>query len=147
MRDLTGANAIRFLISWEGVRPAPDRIDYAYLDRAIAQIKAFTDRGIRVLLDYHQDLYSSHLFNSGSWYTGDGAPAWVIDAGDYPKESCGICIMWGQNMQTNAAVREAAYDFWRNRVLSTAGRADRRPGRLPRPGQGDDDLPQAKLHQ
>ncbi|NKZ04910.1 cellulase family glycosylhydrolase [Actinomadura latina] len=120
MRDLTGANAIRFLISWEGVQPAPDRIDYAYLDRAIAQIRAFTDRGFRVLLDYHQDLYSSHLFNSGSWYTGDGAPKWVIDAGGYPKESCGICIMWGQNMQTNTAVRKAAYDFWRNRVLSTS---------------------------
>lgn len=120
MRDLTGANAIRFLISWEGVQPAPDRIDYAYLDRAIAQIRAFTDRGFHVLLDYHQDLYSSHLFNSGSWYTGDGAPKWVIDAGGYPKESCGICIMWGQNMQTNTAVRKAAYDFWRNRVLSTS---------------------------
>ncbi len=119
MRDLTGANAVRFLISWEGVQPAPDRIDNAYLDRAIAQIRAFTDRGIRVLLDYHQDLYSSHLFNSGSWYTGDGAPKWVIDAGGYPKESCGICIMWGQNMQTNTAVRKAAYDFWRNRVLTT----------------------------
>src|SRR4051794_18447776 len=33
MRDLTGANAIRFLISWEGVQPAPDRIDYSYLDK------------------------------------------------------------------------------------------------------------------
>ncbi|GAA1841094.1 cellulase family glycosylhydrolase [Actinomadura bangladeshensis] len=120
MRDLTGANAIRFLISWEGVQPAPDQIDHAYLDRAIAQIRAFTDRGFHVLLDYHQDLYSSHLFNSGSWYTGDGAPKWVIDAGGYPKESCGICIMWGQNMQTNTAVRKAAYDFWRNRVLSTS---------------------------
>ncbi|WP_433475656.1 cellulase family glycosylhydrolase [Spirillospora sp. CA-142024] len=119
MRDLTGANAIRFLISWEGVQPAPDRIDHAYLDRAIAQIRAFTDRGIRVLLDYHQDLYSSHLFNTGSWYTGDGAPKWVIEAGDYPKESCGICFMWGQNMQNNAAVRKAAYDFWRNRALTT----------------------------
>jgi hypothetical protein len=123
MRDLTGANAIRFLISWEGVQPEPGRIDHAYLDRAIAQIRAFTDRGIRVLLDYHQDLYSSHLFNEGSWYTGDGAPKWVIEAGGYPKESCGICILWGQNMQTNAAVRGAAHDFWRNRVLTTtAGR-------------------------
>lgn len=120
MRDLTGANAVRFLISWEGVQPAPDQIDHAYLDRAIAQIRAFTDRGIRVLLDYHQDLYSSHLFNSGSWYTGDGAPKWVIDAGDYPKESCGICLLWGQNMQTNTAVRNAAHDFWHNRVLTTS---------------------------
>lgn len=119
MRDLTGANAIRFLISWEGVQPAPNVIDYAYLDRAIAQIRAFTDRGIRVLVDYHQDLYSSHLFNSGSWYTGNGAPKWVIQAGGYPKESCGICILWGQNMQTNGAVRKAAYDFWRDRILTT----------------------------
>ncbi|GAA1612466.1 cellulase family glycosylhydrolase [Actinoplanes couchii] len=115
MRDLTGANVIRYLISWEGVQPARDRIDTAYLDRAAAQIREFTDRGIRVLIDYHQDLWSSYLFNQGSWYTGDGAPKWAVDAGSYPTESCGICILWGQNMLTNNAVRGAAYDFWRNR--------------------------------
>ncbi|GLW67103.1 endoglycosylceramidase [Actinomadura rubrobrunea] len=120
MRDLTGANVIRFLISWEGVQPAPDRIDHAYLDRAIEQIRAFTDRGIRVLLDYHQDLYSAHLFHRDSWYTGDGAPKWVIGAGNYPREFCGICLLWGQNMMTNAAVRQAARDFWNNRVLTTS---------------------------
>lgn len=114
MRELTGANAVRFLISWEGVQPTSTTVDTAYLDRAIAQIRQFTDRGIRVLLDYHQDLYASYLFHEDSWYTGDGAPAWVIEQGDYPTESCGICLMWGQNMLQNAAVREAAYDFWRN---------------------------------
>lgn len=119
MRDLTGANAIRFLISWEGVQPQPDQIDEDYLDRAAAQIQEFTDRGIYVLLDYHQDLYSSYLFDTDSWYTGDGAPAWVIEAGDYPDESCGVCLMWGQNMLTNSAVRSAAYDFWHNRTLTT----------------------------
>jgi hypothetical protein len=115
IRELTGANAIRFLISWEGVQPSRDRVDTAYLDRAAAQIRQFTDRGIRVLLDWHQDLYSSHLFDPDSWYTGDGAPKWVIDAGNYPDESCGICVLWGQNMMTNGAVRSAMYDFWRNR--------------------------------
>lgn len=120
MRDLTGANVIRFLISWEGVQPSPSTVDYAYLDKAVEQIRAFTGRGIRVLVDYHQDLYSSHLFNQGSWYTGDGAPEWVIKAGGYPKESCGICLLWGQNMQTNEAVRQAAYDFWRDRRISTS---------------------------
>jgi hypothetical protein len=114
MRDLTGANTIRFTISWAGVQPAADRIDTAYLDRAAAQIQQFTSRGIRVLLDYHQDLYTSYVFNQGSWYTGDGAPKWVIDLGDYPAESCGICLLWGQNMMNNNAVREAAYDFWHN---------------------------------
>ncbi|WP_083802372.1 cellulase family glycosylhydrolase [Micromonospora sp. ATCC 39149] len=119
MRDLTGANTIRFLISWEGVQPAPDRIDTGYLDRAVEQIREFTDRGIYVLVDYHQDLYSAHLFHRDSWYTGDGAPAWVIQAGGYPRESCGICFLWGQNMMTNAAVRQAMADFWHNRTLRT----------------------------
>ncbi|MFP8906222.1 cellulase family glycosylhydrolase [Streptomyces atacamensis] len=119
MRDLTGANAVRFLITWEGVQPAPDRIDTGYLDRAAAQIREFTDRGFHVLLDYHQDLYSSHLFHQGSWYTGDGAPKWVVDGGGYPRESCGVCVMWGQNMLTNKAVRQAAYDFWHNRTITT----------------------------
>jgi hypothetical protein len=119
MREQTGANAVRFLISWEGVQPAPGTIDTAYLDKVIAQLRAFTDRGIHVLLDYHQDLYASHLFDEDSWYTGDGAPKWVIDAGDYPDEFCGICVLWGQNMLTNTAVRNAAYDFWHNRALST----------------------------
>lgn len=114
MREQTGANAIRFLISWAGVQPAANTIDTAYLARAAAQIRQFTDRGIHVLLDYHQDLYSSYLFNTGSWYTGDGAPKWVIDKGSYPAESCGICVLWGQNMLTNNAVRKAAYDFWHN---------------------------------
>ncbi|WP_188196547.1 cellulase family glycosylhydrolase [Nonomuraea sp. SYSU D8015] len=120
MRDLTGANVIRFLISWEGVQPSPSTVDHAYLDRAVEQIRAFTSRGIRVLVDYHQDLYSSYLFHQDSWYTGDGAPEWVVKAGNYPRESCGICFLWGQNMQTNEAVRRAAYDFWRNRRISTA---------------------------
>ncbi|GAB3291226.1 hypothetical protein [Parasphingorhabdus pacifica] len=81
---------------------------------------AFLDAGFRVLPDYHQDLYSKHLFHADSWYTGDGAPEWVVEAGDYPRESCGICVHWGQNMMNNEAVKLAKDDFWGNRVLSTA---------------------------
>jgi hypothetical protein len=120
MRDLTGANVIRFLITWEGTAPSAASVDKAYLARAAAQIREFTDRGFYVLIDYHQDLYSQHLFNTDSWYTGDGAPAWVITAGSYPAESCGICLLWGQNLLTNAAVRDAMHDFWHNRALTTS---------------------------
>jgi hypothetical protein len=120
MRDQTGANVVRFLISWEGVEPSAPSIDYDYLARMTAQIQAFTDRGFYVFLDYHQDLYSRNIFNSNSWYSGDGAPAWVIVAGSYPTESCGICLLWGQNMLTNTAVRSAIYDFWHNRQISTS---------------------------
>jgi hypothetical protein len=119
MRDLTGANAIRYLLSWEGVQPTPGGVDTRYLARVAEQVRQFTDRGFYVLLDYHQDLYSSHLFHEESWYTGDGAPRWVVQAGGYPTESCGICLLWGQNMQTNTAVRRAMYDFWHNRTITT----------------------------
>ncbi|HTO65826.1 MAG TPA: cellulase family glycosylhydrolase [Bradyrhizobium sp.] len=120
MRDQTGANVVRFLITWEGVEPSAPSIDYNYLAQVAQQIEAFTDRGFYVFLDYHQDLYSQHIFNANSWYTGDGAPAWVITAGSYPTESCGICLLWGQNMLTNTAVRSAIYDFWHNREISTS---------------------------
>ncbi|MEU4766032.1 cellulase family glycosylhydrolase [Actinosynnema sp. NPDC023794] len=120
MRRMTGANAVRFLVTWAWVEPEPRRIDLAYLDRVGEQIGAFTDQGIRVYLDFHQDLYSRHLFNRDSWYTGDGAPEWVVRAGGYPKESCGICVHWGQNMKSNNAVTAATRDFWHNREIATS---------------------------
>ncbi|TWP50639.1 glycoside hydrolase family 5 protein [Lentzea tibetensis] len=120
MRKLTGANAVRFLVTWAWIEPQPRQIDHAYLDRVAEQVGAFTDQGIRVYVDFHQDLYSRYLFNPGSWYTGDGAPEWVVRAGGYPKEYCGICVHWGQNMKKNKAVLDATYDFWHNREVTTA---------------------------
>src|SRR5581483_3266344 len=111
MRQLTGANVVRVLVSWAGAEPTPAGVDSGYLAKLADQVSAFTSRGIRVLLDFHQDLYSRALFNQGSWYTGDGAPQWVVAAGGYPTESCGICVQWGQNYNSNKAVTQALYDF------------------------------------
>ncbi|HEX8630011.1 MAG TPA: cellulase family glycosylhydrolase [Catenuloplanes sp.] len=119
MRGLTGANTVRFLLSWAYAQPTPGQLDLGYLSRVTEQVRPFLDQGFRVFFDYHQDLYSRYLFNTGSWYTGDGAPQWVVAAGGYPKESCGICVQWGQNITQNAAVQNATYDFWHNRVLAT----------------------------
>lgn len=121
LRQLTGANAVRFLVTWAWLEPEPRRIDQAYLDRVAEQVGAFTDQGVRVYVDFHQDLYSRHVFNRDSWYTGDGAPAWVVRAGGYPAESCGLCFHWGQNMKSNTAVTAATYDFWHNRELQVDG--------------------------
>ncbi|KAB2934820.1 MAG: glycoside hydrolase family 5 protein [Leptonema illini] len=117
----TGANIIRFTIAWEGVHPAVNTIDYAYLDAVIAQIRKATQRRMYVLLDYHQDLFSRHLFNKNSWHTGNGAPAWITQGGSYPKEYCGfVCASWSQNNLTNEAVRRAFRNFWNNAPLSTS---------------------------
>ncbi|MCX4977668.1 cellulase family glycosylhydrolase [Streptomyces sp. NBC_00620] len=114
LRALGGGNTVRFLLSWAQAEPVRGQVDTTYLAAATAQIGAFLDAGIRVYPDFHQDLYSRYLFNSGSWYTGDGAPKWAVEAGNYPQESCGICIFWGQNITQNQAVTKASYDFWHN---------------------------------
>ncbi|MFI0538239.1 cellulase family glycosylhydrolase [Streptomyces sp. WSLK1-3] len=115
LRALGGGNSVRFLLSWAYAEPVRGQVDSAYLADATAQMRAFLDAGIRVYPDFHQDLYSRWLFNSGSWYTGDGAPAWAVALGRYPAESCGICLLWGQNITQNGAVKAAQYDFWHNR--------------------------------
>ncbi|MEV5438332.1 endoglycosylceramidase [Streptomyces sp. NPDC052682] len=115
LRALGGGNTVRFLLSWAYAEPVRGQVDTAYLSAATAQLSAFLDAGIRVYPDFHQDLYSRYLFDAGSWYTGDGAPEWAVDAGNYPDESCGICFFWGQNITQNEAVKRATYDFWHNR--------------------------------
>lgn len=124
LRDLrarTGANVIRFLISWEGVNPQVDSIDATYLAAVTEQIREATQLGMHVLVDWHEDLFSRHLFNADSWHTGNGAPAWVIRGGDYPQEYCGIiCAHWGQNNLTNEAIRRAARNFWNNSTIATS---------------------------
>lgn len=75
LRALGGGNSVRFLLSWAHAEPAQGQVDTAYLAAATDQMRAFLDAGIRVYPDFHQDLYSRYLFNSGSWYTGDGAPS------------------------------------------------------------------------
>ncbi|MFF1301387.1 endoglycosylceramidase [Streptomyces sp. NPDC058307] len=114
LRALGGGNSVRFLLSWAYAEPVKGQVDTAYLANATAQLRAFLDAGIRVYPDFHQDLYSRWLFNSGSWYTGDGAPAWAVALGNYPAESCGICFTWGQNITQNGAVKAGQYDFWHN---------------------------------
>jgi hypothetical protein len=118
MLTLTNANTIRYLLSWDALEPSPGVISTAYLSKVAAQAGAFADLGFEVLFDFHQDLFAKYLFNSGSWYTGDGAPKWLVQAGGYPQESCGICVTWGQNITQNNAVTQATADFWHNRTLA-----------------------------
>ncbi|MFI9543981.1 cellulase family glycosylhydrolase [Streptomyces sp. NPDC052016] len=114
LRALGGGNSVRFLLSWAYAEPVRGQVDTAYLAAATDQMRAFLDAGVRVYPDFHQDLYSRYLFDTDSWYTGDGAPQWAVDLGDYPDESCGICFLWGQNITQNGAVKAAQHDFWHN---------------------------------
>lgn len=72
-----GFNFVRYLIIWDGFEHAKDSFDNSYLARITERVNWYTSRGMYVMLDMHQDLYSSK-------FGGDGAPEWAIQANGLP---------------------------------------------------------------
>ncbi|WP_293060063.1 cellulase family glycosylhydrolase, partial [Mycobacterium sp.] len=54
-----GFNVVRLGVQWAGVEPEPGVIDYAYLASIAQTVQTLEDHGIYVVLDMHQDNYSS----------------------------------------------------------------------------------------
>lgn len=59
-----GFNAIRLLVIWEGVCPErPGEYDTEYLDYLEQVISKANDHGIYVLINFHENLFSRHLYS------------------------------------------------------------------------------------
>jgi endoglycosylceramidase len=98
-----GMNCIRLGIFWDAIEPAPGRIDQTYLGRVAALVEKAKKQGLWVLLDMHQDLYSSKF--------SDGAPAWAtLDDGKFfqPEK------VWSDAYYSSEAVQIALDHFWAN---------------------------------
>ena len=68
-----GLTFIRLIVTWEALEHAgPGVYDEAYLDYLEKLLFAAEKRGISVLMDPHQDVWSR-------WTGGDGAPAWTLE--------------------------------------------------------------------
>ncbi len=65
-----GFGVVRYLLVWEAVEPQPGVYDQAYLDETRQQLDLLAANGVRVILDFHQDLWART-------FGGDGAPAWA----------------------------------------------------------------------
>lgn len=65
-----GMNAIRLLVTWEGIEPERGAYDDRYLAAIEGLARAAGERGLHVIVDFHQDLFSRD-------YGGDGAPRWA----------------------------------------------------------------------
>lgn len=99
-----GFSVVRFLITWEGIMPREGEIDTAYIEQAAERIRWFTRRDIGVIVDMHQDLFSSK-------FGGDGAPAWAcVDEPFTPRKP------WQANY-LEPAVRHSFTRFWRETAL------------------------------
>lgn len=121
MGQMMGANQIRFTISWEGVHPAPDVIDYDYLDAVTAQMREAIKRRMYIVVDYHSDLYTRHTFTKDSLDTGNGAPEWIVKGGNHGTDSCGLpCLFtWSAHKLSDGATRSAIRAFWLNAPIRT----------------------------
>lgn len=110
-----GWTAVRLLISWSRVEPAPGEYDEAYLDEVDAAVRTLAARGLYTVIDLHQDAWGATLAarpdetcTAGSkraigW---DGAPAWATLDGGAPR-----CAVAGIR-ETSPAVRAAWTAFW-----------------------------------
>jgi len=98
-----GLDTVRLPFSWEGLEPVQGQYDFAYLDRYVAMIDAALALQIRVIVDFHQDVYASP-------FCGDGFPLWTI-AGEYgpPRRDC---PKWGLGYVFDADIRGAFDRFW-----------------------------------
>lgn len=100
-----GWNLVRLVLQWEAAEPEPGKFDDAYLDRMIALVRGCHARGLHVIVDLHQDLFSRH-------YGGDGAPGWALPPEPGAARFAGR--QWFANYFFSDAVIGALDRFWRN---------------------------------
>jgi len=95
-----GVDVLRVPFAWAAVEPAPGSDDAAFLARYDALVDGAWARGIRTVIDFHQDVYAEV-------FCGDGFPAWTVpDPKPAPHHDCPA---WTQGYFSDDGVR-AAFD-------------------------------------
>ncbi len=101
-----GLDTARLPFSWEALEPVRDVWDEQYLDRYEVLVDAAWGQGLRVIVDFHQDIWSRN-------YCGDGFPTWAVADPAAPWHECPD-PKWGLKYITNTEVRHAFDRFWAN---------------------------------
>ncbi len=91
-----GLNVIRLLFTWEAFEPTRCQYDDSYLAYYEQVVQWAAQRGVYVIVDFHQDAYSRFTLNG----CGEGFPAWTIPAGIKAKtpRNDNACKGWGTKM-------------------------------------------------
>lgn len=98
-----GFNFVRYLIFWDFIEPEKGVYNSKYLDEVQKRVEWYTNRGMYVMLDMHQDIYSIE-------FGGDGAPAWAIESDGASWEIDIDGPWWLKNI--SPAVINAWKNFW-----------------------------------
>ncbi len=102
-----GFNVVRLLIIYEAAEPVRGEYDQAYLDRYDLMVRAFAGRGILVVIDGHQDLYSRR-------FHGDGFPDWTLPEKYRGREQTHDRKVWNVGYFTRP-VLVSLQRFWSNK--------------------------------
>ena len=107
-----GFNLARFTVFWEGIEPEKGVYDQVYLDKVKRLIDGAAARGIYVMVDMHQDIFSR-------WLHGDGAPRWAVEAaGVDPDNNNGFGgPFWGWSNIFSSDLRRCITHFWQSSEL------------------------------
>lgn len=124
-----GHDTLRLPFTWEAVEPLRGEYDALYLERYRAVISAAGARGLRIIVDFHQDLWARP-------YCGDGAPLWTLPEPVPALPAAADCKQWFLSYITDPqhvvfpafdrfwanedGVRDAYLALWRHMAESTA---------------------------
>jgi len=100
-----GLDTVRLTFSWEALEPEKGVIDDVYLDRYETMVDSAWDLGIRVIIDFHQDIFASPL-------CGDGFPAWTLPEPLSQQPPHHDCPDWGFYYVIDKDVQDAFDRFW-----------------------------------
>lgn len=98
-----GLDVVRLSFSWEALEPTPGSYDARYLDRYATLVDAAWAQGLRVIVEFHQDIYASP-------FCGDGFPPWTLPGEPGPPHY--DCKDWGLKYVLDPDVRGAFDRFW-----------------------------------
>jgi len=101
-----GFNVVRLLLIYEAAEPSRGSYDEAYLEKYGQMIEAFASRGVYVIVDAHQDLFSRR-------FCGDGFPDWALPEKYREMPQRADCKNWGLR-DFSWPVASTLDEFWSN---------------------------------
>ena len=108
-----GLNTLRLLFTWEAFEPSPCDYDESYLQYYEQVTRWAAERGLYVIVDFHQDAFSR--FSTGG--CGEGFPAWAVHSSiplREPRNHESVCESWGTRMPVDFSHHRSWYHFHRD---------------------------------
>lgn len=115
LSSASGPNLVRLYVAWRAISPRPNVFDSAYLRAVRERAQRWSDAGVQVLIDMHQDVW-------GGPVTGHGAPDWAtVGSGSFDLPAS---APW-QARYAEPRVWKSFDALWSNQPVAGRGLADR----------------------